>query len=124
MPDGLMSRCKVCNNAASAKWREVNGERAGHKQRQIKYNLLPDDYATLVARFNGQCHNRKCRAPMPAVGKRRHCVDHEHATSKVRGLLCLRCNTALGLLRESSPVIEGLAEYLESCRARNRNPSP
>lgn len=39
-------------------------------------------------------------------------VDHDHATGRNRGLLCSSCNTALGLLRDSLPVIEMLHQYL------------
>jgi hypothetical protein len=41
-------------------------------------------------------------------------VDHDHATGTVRGLLCGRCNTALGLLGEDSAVIVKLFNYLEA----------
>ena len=40
-------------------------------------------------------------------------VDHNHKTGKVRGLLCQRCNTALGSLRESPKLALALIEYLK-----------
>jgi hypothetical protein len=42
-------------------------------------------------------------------------VDHCHTTGVVRGVLCHRCNLALGLLREDASVLRKLAEYLEPC---------
>jgi len=39
-------------------------------------------------------------------------VDHCHSTSRVRGLLCHRCNTAIGLLRDDPVVADRVAEYL------------
>ncbi|WP_442942261.1 endonuclease VII domain-containing protein [Nonomuraea sp. NBC_00507] len=44
-------------------------------------------------------------------------VDHCHTTGKVRGLLCVGCNTALGLLAEDSERIRGLLGYLEVAMA-------
>ena len=38
-------------------------------------------------------------------------VDHDHATGATRGLLCMRCNRALGLLRDDPQVIERLLIY-------------
>jgi len=41
------------------------------------------------------------------------CIDHDHITGKVRGVLCSRCNSALGLLGDSKEVILKLASYIE-----------
>lgn len=40
------------------------------------------------------------------------CVDHNHATGVVRGLLCLRCNWVLGLLDDDPARFDRLADYL------------
>ena len=40
-------------------------------------------------------------------------VDHNHATGRVRGLLCNGCNTALGLLREDPETISGMQRYID-----------
>lgn len=40
-------------------------------------------------------------------------VDHDHATGAIRGLLCVRCNNALGLFKESHDLFAAAADYLE-----------
>jgi hypothetical protein len=40
-------------------------------------------------------------------------LDHNHVTGKLRGLLCLQCNMALGLLNDDKAKITGLMTYLE-----------
>lgn len=40
-------------------------------------------------------------------------VDHDHATGRVRGLLCDFCNKALGLADDNPAVLRNLATYLE-----------
>lgn len=40
-------------------------------------------------------------------------VDHNHETKQVRGLLCSKCNTALGLLDENPAIAQALIIYLE-----------
>jgi hypothetical protein len=39
-------------------------------------------------------------------------VDHDHATGEVRGLLCFRCNVAIGHLREDKLLIADSIVYL------------
>ncbi len=40
-------------------------------------------------------------------------VDHDHSTGSVRGLLCFRCNAALGQLGDDPAVIRRAAAYIE-----------
>jgi hypothetical protein len=40
------------------------------------------------------------------------CVDHDHTTGKLRGLLCNRCNRCLGLFKESPVVLRTALCYL------------
>lgn len=40
-------------------------------------------------------------------------VDHNHGTGDVRGLLCWRCNCALGMVDDSTERLELLVKYLK-----------
>lgn len=44
--------------------------------------------------------------------RRRLGFDHDHATGEVRGVLCSKCNSALGLLGDDPRLIRAAAEYL------------
>ena len=41
-------------------------------------------------------------------------VDHCHTTGKVRGLLCTNCNIGLGMLKDSSEILNLAIKYLKS----------
>ena len=43
-------------------------------------------------------------------------VDHDHTSGEVRGLLCFRCNAALGQLADDPLVLRRAARYLERSR--------
>lgn len=59
----------------------------------------------------GKCKNSGCDVIFKNTAGA--CVDHNHETGAVRGLLCHGCNVGLGLLRENPAVILGLIEYLK-----------
>jgi Recombination endonuclease VII len=40
-------------------------------------------------------------------------VDHDHATGRVRGILCFNCNVAIGHVAEDSERARAVADYLE-----------
>jgi hypothetical protein len=79
--------------------------RASHSMTIVEYDAM----------FNfqgGKC--AACRKPETArnqFGLLRLAVDHDHTTGKVRGLLCMRCNRALGLLGDSLKNIQELLLY-------------
>lgn len=71
-----------------------------------KYSITKEEIQVLAERQHHQC----------AICKRtgKLCVDHCHTTAKVRGLLCDRCNTSLGLLGDSIERLLSAVRYLES----------
>jgi hypothetical protein len=40
-------------------------------------------------------------------------VDHNHETGQVRGLLCPKCNTAIGYLNDDPDLIQHAVNYLQ-----------
>lgn len=72
-----------------------------------KYGITPEIYLEMLDRQGGVC--ALCKKP--GDGKAL-CVDHDHASGKVRGLLCHSCNVALGLLKDDAEVLRRAIEYL------------
>lgn len=73
------------------------------------YSMEVHDWAALYNNQNGKC--AACAKPL-GFDKQTH-VDHDHATGRVRGLLCQGCNAALGQVGESAVALRGLLKYLE-----------
>jgi hypothetical protein len=40
-------------------------------------------------------------------------VDHNHSSGKVRGLLCNRCNRAIGMFEDSPELLLSAISYLQ-----------
>lgn len=81
----------------------------GHKSRlRTQYGLSVDEHAAMLQRQGGKC--AICNGP--PTSRRPLAIDHDHATGKVRGLLCDRCNHGLGHFRDSADVMVAAIAYL------------
>lgn len=74
---------------------------------QRTYGLAPGEYGRILASQEGRC---------AICGKRPRtrylAVDHDHATNRVRGLLCYVCNTSIGPFEFDPAVAARASEYL------------
>lgn len=88
-------------------------DRATKRNRLVKYGLTEEAFQALVQIQNGRCGI--CRLPPEEAGitKTTLHVDHDHATGRVRGLLCNNCNTGLGLFRDSIDRLQSACNYLK-----------
>lgn len=77
------------------------------------YGLTREDYARLYVEQSCVC--AICGQPETKpnkAGELRLLVDHDHKTGVVRGLLCAKCNTALGLFNDDVALLEQALRYL------------
>jgi len=83
------------------------------KQSLIKYKISKQEWDRLIELQDGRC--AICRKPETQLNKgrvKRLAIDHCHETNKVRGLLCGRCNNAIGRFKDSWLLLENAMEYL------------
>lgn len=74
-------------------YRKKYPERTRATNWKVKYGITPDDFYSKLNEQNNKC--AICNRDMEDYGKI-FCVDHNHKTNKVRGLLCDPCNYGLG----------------------------
>ena len=105
--------CKSCVNKSTTQWAKENPEKTKEIRRKAKlkrnYGISIEAYDAMVIKHNNKCaicHQEHKRRPLN--------VDHCHTTGKVRGLLCDKCNMALGLLNDSKELINNLGKYLDA----------
>jgi len=77
------------------------------------YNLTLDEFNVMSTNQGDKC--AICYVHVSEISgkhKKTLCVDHCHATGKIRGLLCDKCNRAIGLLNEDISIIQNAINYI------------
>lgn len=91
-------------------WRIDNPEKHKHNNLMSSYGISLDKFKEMLLTQDNKC--RTCGANHADFKKGLH-VDHCHKSKVVRGLLCSKCNTAIGLLKENIEVLENIINYLK-----------
>lgn len=133
-----MPRTKEQHNAKMKAWRTRNKEHYNEYQRAYRAGnsdklneLRRARYRPLKSRWECRKHQYgltgeqwfamfKAQGECCAIcrstdrgGPQDWATDHDHATGKVRGILCHRCNKALGLFKDNPDVMRQAALYIE-----------
>ncbi len=75
------------------------------RQLRQKYGISEQDFVALAAQQRGVC--------AICASSDRLAVDHDHVTGKVRGLLCRKCNWAIGNFDDSPEILAEALRYLK-----------
>lgn len=88
--------------------------------RKYRFNLTPEAYAAMLEQQNGRC--RICGLIFGIENSSRPRVDHDHTCCPgrrtcgkcTRGLLCLRCNNALGWYENNLDLLQAYLDHQKS----------
>ena len=141
MRDGHRNECKTCFREISKaryaanpakyiagvkRWQQENSERLNAYQREYRarpeskrkqrdayyrkrYGKTADEVDQIVELQGGRC--LICKGELPERLASRH-LDHDHATGKIRGVLCIDCNHGIGKLKDSPDLLLRAVVYL------------
>lgn len=98
------TECKLCSNNRTTAFNKKNPNRANVLRRHA-YGIEPEQYDIMFQEQKGLC--AICQK------KKKLCVDHDHSTGKVRGLLCHNCNRGLGSFYDNTSFLNKAVEYLQ-----------
>lgn len=68
---------------------------------EVEYNLMLDEQDGRCAICHAEPHHERLS------------VDHDHKTHEIRGLLCRKCNAALGQVNDSVKILSAMIAYLQ-----------
>jgi len=80
-------------NAASKAKYHSDPERKSNYHRKRAYKMTNEELEEFLTAHKGLCDI--CGVDGDLQGFKSMCIDHDHVTGKVRGLLCRRCNLGL-----------------------------
>ncbi len=103
--DRLTKRCTKCINSGTGDPKEYKKHRQHERRLRDMYDMSLFDYVRLVDKQGGRC------AICETETEKLH-IDHDHETGKVRGLLCMNCNTALGQFKDDIEILKAAILYL------------
>lgn len=129
--DGLQPKCKACAlemareaykrnpdavKRAAKKWAESNPVRrkeiAYNSKLKAKYGIEFSDYQAMLERQDGRCAICEGEGGIGNSDVAPLFVDHCHATGKIRGLLCMKCNSGLGYFEDKADRMKNAIAYL------------
>jgi Recombination endonuclease VII len=91
---------------------------AAERRLMDMYGLTMAQFEKMAAAQGGVCAICK-KAPYadhPSPRKTRLSVDHDHATRAIRGLLCDKCNTGLGMFEDNPGLLAAAIAYLAAAQ--------
>ena len=104
-PDGLSPQCKQCAEAAKTPEARQRGSL------KFRYGITIKDYDDMLLKQKGMC--KICKSKESGYGRKYFCVDHNHKTNKIRGLLCYSCNLGLGKFKDDISILKAAIKYLK-----------
>jgi hypothetical protein len=108
-PIGIKPRCKDC--CSQSRKNHYEKEKQSGRLRETIWarqdiNITYDEYLAKYNYLDGKCEI--CHLEFDVL-----CVDHNHKTGEIRGLLCTRCNLGIDNMNESVAVMTRAIQYIQ-----------
>ncbi len=101
--------CRTCQRERSRDYGRKNIARIINNQRVRTYGITTEAYKILIDQQNNKC---LCCEEIFGSELSPH-LDHDHKTGKIRGVLCHKCNTGIGLFEDNPAKLRKAIIYLE-----------
>jgi hypothetical protein len=91
--------------------KKIFRERAFKRNLKSKYSLSAEDYIKMIEQQQNKC--LICENEFSKKTFNHPCVDHNHETGKIRGILCRKCNLSISYI-ENPDFLQKALQYLAS----------
>lgn len=114
---GLKTECRKCHNERAREYRKRNKEKLREYNRnrptrnresisneELEELLNKQNYSCAICGYYFDLNNEDNSHIL--------CIDHNHDTTKIRGILCSACNKGLGFFRDNPQLIKKAYKYI------------
>ena len=111
------SSCISCTKEKQKnRWASRTPKKRLEQHLKYKYNVTVVELKETLKEQDDKC--AICKSELPDLliyedRRRGYAIDHNHDTGKFRGILCLTCNTLLGMAKDDKDVLLAAVDYLE-----------
>lgn len=98
------------------RWNSRTPQKRLEQHLKYKYSLTIEELMNTLEKQNRAC--AICEGSLPDLmvyndRKRGYAIDHNHETGEFRGILCLNCNSMLGMAKDNPKTLEKASAYLK-----------
>jgi hypothetical protein len=107
---GVRPKCTECQRGIDGKRRKTESGKKSYRSKAWKLQGIKITYEEYLAKYeklNGCCEI--CNIKLDSL-----CVDHNHTTGSIRGLLCTACNLGIEHFKESEQNMNSAIKYLQN----------
>ena len=106
-----------CKEKQKNRWNSRTPKKRLVQHLKYKYGVTEEEFLNTWENQKGKC--AICEIDLPNLlvyenRRRGYAIDHNHETNKFRGILCINCNTLLGMSRDNLDILNNAIKYLES----------
>lgn len=107
--NGRQSKCKECYKELHRKWRARTVDKRKDNWLRHRYRISLEKRDELIREQDGRCAICKDLFDEQIVPY----VDHNHISCVVRGILCSKCNSSIGMMRDNIVILQNAITYLK-----------
>lgn len=96
--------------------KEARREYSRRKKVESNYKVRYEELEEMLREQGGVCGI--CEVELTFHPKATACVDHCHSTGEIRGILCRKCNAAIGALGDTTYSVSKAVAYLQKTTLR------
>lgn len=108
----LIQKTNVCKIAGCQNKHLAKSLCYTHYWMNAKKVNMDNKAITLIQNHNGFCDI--CGTDKSGYSGRNMCIDHDHKTGIVRGILCQKCNVGLGNFQDNPNLLLSAVKYLQN----------
>ena len=115
--------CLECAKRMSQDRRRSRGipKKSTHQDKPLNSRVshLKRSYGLTIQQVSDLLSSQDNKCAICSTTNFKACIDHDHRTGIVRGILCRSCNIGLGFMKDDIDHLKSAIKYLEVNLARN-----